>query len=120
MRIAGLVVASLAVFAAASMWSGALAVPSQSEQKAPTAFRLPSNDPTAEKACSDKGGAVSTDQDGMRMCNMKRACPAPGGATRTTKLDPNDPGAAKKCQDSCGTVSTAADGSKVCTKPDGA
>lgn len=93
-------------------------VPSAASQKPPTVFRLSPNDTAAEKACQDKGGSVK-DEDGMKMCSLSRSCPAPGGATRTIKLDTADPQAAKKCQDACGTVSTDNTGAQVCTKPEG-
>jgi hypothetical protein len=95
------------------------AVPAGSPaQKGPNFYRLTAGDTAAEKACTDKGGTVSTDQDGYKMCTLPRSC-AMGGASRTFKLDAGDPSAAKKCQDACGVVSTDNTGAKVCTKPDG-
>jgi hypothetical protein len=111
--------ASVAVLATTLVWTGARAAPGESSQKGLSFFRL-ADDPAAAKACTDKGGAVSTDQDGYKICTMPRSCPAPGGATRSTKIDANDAAAAKRCQDTCGVVSTDASGAKVCTKPEGA
>ncbi|MCE9521094.1 MAG: hypothetical protein K8S25_01520 [Alphaproteobacteria bacterium] len=120
MRVSALLCASVAVFTVSSFGGGAFgAVPGASADRGPSFFRLTANDPAAEQACKDKGGAVSTDQDGYKMCTIARACAAPGGATRTTKLDANDPAAAKKCKDACGVVSTDKDGAQVCTKSDG-
>lgn len=120
MKFSALLIASVAVFALGSVGDGALAaMPSAASQKAPSFYRLSPNDPAAEKACKDKGGAVTTDQDGYKICTMARACAAPGGATSTTKLNAGDPAAAKKCQDACGVVSTDKDGAQVCTKPEG-
>jgi len=94
------------------------AEPGAAAQKGPNFYRL-GTDAAAEKACTDKGGAVSTDQDGNRICTLARACPAPGGAISTAKLDTTDATAAKKCQDACGVVSTDKNGAAVCTKPAG-
>lgn len=118
MRVSVVLCASVA---AVALWSLAGAVhagdPAPAASKAmPNFYRLTQNDPAAEKACTDKGGAVSTDADGNKICTLKRACRA-GGATQTTKLDAGDPAAAQKCMDACGVVSTDASGAKVCTKP---
>ena len=119
MKVSALLCASVAVFAVGSLGGSAWgAVSSESSAKGPSFFRLTANDPAAEKACKDKGGAVSTDQDGYKICTLSHACPAPGGATRTTKLNAGDPGDAKKCKDACGVVSTDKDGAQVCTKPE--
>ena len=109
--------ASVAVFAFSLMPAGA--VPGEASAKMPSFFRLSPNDPAAEKACSDKGGTVSTDQDGYKICTVPRSCAAPGDATRTEKLNTGDPAAAKKCKDACGVVSTNQSGAAVCTKPAG-
>lgn len=120
MKVSALLCASVAVFTVLSLGVGAsAAAPSGSSQKAPAFFRLTQGDPAAEKACSDKGGTVSTDQDGYKICSLPRDCATPGGATRTAKLDTNDQAAAKKCRDACGVVSTDSDGAQVCTKPEG-
>ena len=109
--------ATVAVFAFSFMPAGA--VPGEASQKMPSFFRLSPNDPAAEKACSDKGGVVSTDPDGYKICTMPRVCAAPGGATNTEKLNAGDPAAAKKCKDACGVVSSDQSGAAVCTKPVG-
>ena len=109
--------ASVAVLAFSLAPAGA--VPGEPNAKMPSFFRLSPNDPAAEKACSDKGGTVSTDQDGYKICTMPRSCPAPGGATRTDKLNTADPAAATKCKDACGVVSTDQSGAAVCTRPAG-
>lgn len=120
MKISALLCTSVAVFGLSSFSDGArAAAPSPSSQKLPDFYRLTPDDPAAEKACTVKGGAVSTDQDGNKICTLPRGCTAPGGAMRTTKLDGNDPAAAQKCKDGCGVVSTDKDGAQVCTKPDG-
>lgn len=122
MRVSALLCASVAAFAAWSASEGAHAAmpsPSAASQSAPSSYRLSPGDAAAEKACVDKGGAVSTNQDGYRICTTGRACPAPGGPTRTAKLDASDPAAAQKCKDACGAVSTDASGAKVCTRPEG-
>jgi hypothetical protein len=117
MKVSALLCASIAVFAMSSVAHAAM--PSEASGKsAPSFFRLSANDPAAEKACRDKGGAVSTDEDGYKVCTMPRSCSA-GGPTRTVKLDVSDPAAAKKCQAACGTVSTDNTGAQVCTKPEG-
>lgn len=92
------------------------AAPSAASDEAPKFYRL-APDAAAEKACTDRGGKVQTDQDGNKMCWTQKSCPT-GGATRSTKLDANDPGAAQKCKDACGTVSTDASGARVCTRPE--
>jgi hypothetical protein len=94
------------------------AVPAAPSKLAPSFYRLTAGDTAAEQACTAKGGVVSTDQDGYRICTLARACPAPGSAARTTKLDTNDAAAERKCKDACGVVSMDASGAKVCTKPD--
>lgn len=120
MKVSALLCASAALAVSLSFGASHAAVPASSSpaQKGPTYYRLSAGDTAAEKACADKGGTVSTDQDGYKMCSLPRSCPV-GGATRSVKLDANDPAAAKKCQDACGTVSTDSAGAKVCTKPDG-
>ena len=117
MRIRSLVCMSVALLAASSWAARADAPASRAAQKAPAFYMLSPNDPAAEKACKDKGGTVSTDPDGYKICKP-RVCAA-GGPTTATKLDASDAAAAKKCQDACGTVSTGADGAQVCTKPAG-
>ena len=120
MRVSALLFASVAVFALSSFADGACAaVPGASSQKLPDFYRLTPNDPAAEKACTDKGGAVATDEDGNKICKLARACAKPGGASQTAKLDNDDPAAAKTCKDACGVVSTDKDGALVCTKPAG-
>ena len=120
MKVSALVLAS---FAACILWpafdDARADVTSGASPKPPSFYRLTPNDPAAEQACKDKGGTVSTDPDGYKICTLQRACAAPGGATRTTKLDAGDAAAAKKCQDACGVVSTDKDGARVCTKPEG-
>jgi hypothetical protein len=118
MKRSAILCASVAVFAFSLMPAGAVP-PGEASAKMSNFFRLSPNDPAAEKACSDKGGTVSTDQDGYKICTMPRVCAAPGGATRTDKLNTGDPAAAKKCKDACGTVSTDQSGAQVCTKPAG-
>jgi hypothetical protein len=119
MKVSALLCVSVAVLAVSSLSGVAnAAAPARSSQKAPAFYTLTPDDPAAEKACKDKGGAVSTDQDGYKICKLAQACPV-GGATTATKLDANDAAAAKKCQDACGTVSTGADGAQICTKPEG-
>lgn len=119
MKVSVLLCACVAVVAlwplAEGARAGAPGAPAQKQM--PNFYRLTQDDPAAEKACTDKGGVVSTDQDGNKVCTLRRACPAPGGPTQTTKLDAGDPAAAQKCTDACGAVSTDATGSKVCTKP---
>ena len=116
MKVSALVCASVVALGAWSLSEAAFAaMPSPAAStEAPKFYRLTPGDQAAEKACADKGGFVSTDQDGNRMCNI---CPAPGAATKTTKLDANDPAAAQKCKDACGVVSTDNTGAKVCTRP---
>jgi hypothetical protein len=120
MKVSALLCASAAAFVVSmSLTAVNAAVPAASpNSKGVSFYRLSAGDAAAEKACTDKGGAVTTDQDGYKMCSLPRSCAA-GGATRTVKLDLNDPAAAKKCQDACGTVSTDNAGAKVCTRPDG-
>jgi hypothetical protein len=118
MKVSALLCVSVAVFAVSSLGHDArAAVPSAASQKAPSSYRLGS-DPAAEKACEDKGGVVTTDQDGIKTCTL-RVCAAAAGASTTTKLDANDPNAAKKCQDACGVVSKDDAGALVCKKPGG-
>lgn len=120
MKLSALLYASVAVLALASFHDRARgAEPGSSSQKLPNFYRLTPDDPAAEKACTDKGGAVSTDEDGTKICTLARACAKPGGAATTAKLDGNDPAAAQKCKDACGVVSTDKDGAMVCTKPGG-
>lgn len=120
MKVSALLCASaaLAVSLSFGLSHAAVPAPGSASQKGPSYYRLGAGDTAAEKACVDKGGTVSTDQDGYKMCTLPRSCPA-GGATRSVRLDANDPAAAKKCQDACGTVSTDNTGAKVCTKPEG-
>ncbi len=119
MKVSALLCASAALAVSLSFGASYAAVPAGSQsQKGLNFYRLSAGDTAAEKACADKGGAVSTDQDGYKICTLPRSCPA-GGATRSVKLDANDPAAAKRCQDACGTVSTDSAGAKVCTKPEG-
>lgn len=40
-------------------------------------FKLAPNDPNAEKACTDGGGKVSTDENGQKICTK----PVPAAAT---------------------------------------
>jgi hypothetical protein len=119
MKVLALICALVAALVLFSLHDGARAeVTGVQSQKGPGFYRLTANDSAAEKACKDKSGTVSTDQDGYKICTLPRACPGAGGPTRTTKLDADDPAAAKKCQDTCGIVSTD-NGAKVCTKPEG-
>lgn len=83
-----------------------------------TTVMLNPADPNAAKACTDKGGTVTSDAAGNKFCSLP--CPATTGATIAVKLALNDPNAAKACTDACGTVSTDASGQKVCVKPAGA
>lgn len=118
MKVSALLCVSVAIFAVSSLGDGArAAVPGAPSQKAPSSYRLDA-DPAAEKACADKGGVVTTDQDGIKTCTL-RACAAAGGAATTTKLDANDPNAAKKCEDACGVVSKDDAGALVCKRPEG-
>ena len=120
MKVSALLCASAAAFAVSlSLAVTYAAVPAPGgAAKGPSFYRLTAGDAAAEKACADKGGAVSTDPDGYKICTLPRSCAA-GGASRTVKLDGNDPAAAKKCEDACGTVSTDNTGAKVCTRPEG-
>lgn len=115
MRVLALISVSVAALALSSAYAD---VPSAPNQKGPNFYRLAANDAAAEKACRDKGGSVTTDQDGYRICTLPRSCPAPGGPTVTVRLDASDAAAAKKCQDACGVV-LMDKGAQVCTKPEG-
>jgi hypothetical protein len=115
MKVLALMCVSVAALA---LSSASADVPSAPSKKGPSFYRLAANDAAAEKACKDKGGAVSTDQDGYKICTLPRSCPAPGGPTVTVRLDAGDAAAAKKCQDACGVVSMDR-GAQVCTKPEG-
>ena len=97
--------------------TGHAAMPAAPSKQAPSFYRLTAGDTAAEQACTAKGGVVSTDQDGYKICTLARACPAPGGASSATKLNTNDAAAEQKCKDACGVVSIDKDGAKVCTKP---
>lgn len=91
--------------------------PSASSEEAPGFYRL-APDATAEKACTDKGGEVSTDADGNKVCSLPKSCSAQSGPTRTTPLDDNDRDAEQKCRDACGVVTTDENGAKACTRPE--
>jgi hypothetical protein len=118
MKRSAILCASVAVFAFSLVPAQAVP-PGEASAKMPSFFRLSPNDPAAEKACSDKGGTVSTDQDGYKICTMPRTCAASDGETRSDKLNAGDPAAVKKCKDACGVVSTDQSGATVCRKPAG-
>ncbi len=83
-------------------------------------YRLAPNDANADKACTDKGGIVSTAKDGNKTCTIPVACATTIKGSKSNasfKIDTNDAAAVKECFDACGTISTDKDGNKVCTKP---
>jgi hypothetical protein len=81
-------------------------------------YKLDASDPNAAKACTDKGGVVTTDKLGAKVCTLPlAACTVSAGTSNPYTLDPSDPNAAKACADACGTVSTDASGQKICTTP---
>jgi hypothetical protein len=73
----------------------------------------------AVKACTDKGGIVSTAAGGQKSCTT------PSAACTTSKInvgtssgiDTNDEAAVRACFVACGTISTNQAGQTVCTKP---
>jgi len=82
-------------------------------------YKLDPNDPNAAKACTDKGGIVSTGAGGQKTCTTpSAACSATNiSAGTSSSLDTNDAAAVKACFDACGTISTDQAGQTICTKP---
>ncbi len=44
-------------------------------------YRIAQGDPNGEKACTDKGGKVSTDKDGNKICTLPAPAPASAPAS---------------------------------------
>jgi hypothetical protein len=75
---------------------------------------------TAAKACTDKGGIVSTASGGQKSCTTSAtACMSNNiNVGQSTSIDINDTAAVRACFDACGSISTTQAGQNVCTKPD--
>ena len=74
----------------------------------------------AAKACTDKGGIVSTAPSGQKSCTTSAtACMSNNiNFGQSTSIDINDTAAVRACFDACGTISTDQGGQSVCIKPD--
>lgn len=51
-------------------------------------YRLDPSDPNGEKACTDSGGAVSTDKDGQKICTKPE--PASSTTVKSSKSNTSD------------------------------
>jgi hypothetical protein len=74
----------------------------------------------AIKACTDKGGIVSTASSGQKSCTTSATACASNNVSfgQSSSIDVNDAAAVRACFDGCGTISTDQAGQSVCTKPD--
>jgi hypothetical protein len=71
----------------------------------------------AAKACTDKGGVVTTAVGGQKSCTLPASpCLKIINGT-SSSIDIDDPVAIRACFDACGAISTDQSGQKVCTKP---
>ena len=80
-----------------------------------TSTAIDSSD-AAAKACTDRGGIVSTAPDGHRSCTAPSAACTATKIGTSSSIDTNDEAAVRACFVACGTISTNQAGQTVCTK----
>lgn len=91
MKLSALLCASLLALGTLALTAdGAFAATTIKSSKSNTSDKLDPNDPNAAKACTDKGGVVSTDKDGNRFCTLPATVTSPA-SERIGGVQPNPP-----------------------------